>query len=84
MLPEAGRPREKLRTDASLSSGGIPCCAVPPKDYIAFHGVSKNPPFLALRFVNLLAVTIALEISYMDSPKNSSHESKSHVFRVDE
>jgi len=46
--------------------------------------VSKNAPFLALRFLNLLAATIALEISYMDSPKNPSHESKSHVFKIDE
>jgi len=43
-----------------------------------------SPPFLALRFLNLLAATIALEISYMDSPKNPSHESKSHVFKIDE
>jgi len=39
---------------------------------------------MALHFFKIPAVTIALEISYTDSPTNSFHKSTSHNYRIDE
>jgi len=39
---------------------------------------------MALIFLKLLTVTLALAITYEDSPTFSSHKSKSHSFKFDE